>query len=245
MDVGLFDCAPGAWRLPLAYDLAAGTPIELMLEHSFSYLISGARQSGKTNALKGIARTFAARGARIYAYGKEDWNTLSRELGIEMIPGTEAGWGKLQQDLVSGCIVPRNQARKAALAESPEAMEAVMSQYPPVAVLIDNLDAVVENLPQQVSTFLSQMASEADYFGVYLFATVSHQGYARTHGMLEPMKSLSAQMRGVALGGRLNDCDPWGVTMPFAMKNKSLSMGQAYLIDGDRVRQIVLPLATE
>ena len=245
MDVGLFDRAPAAWRLPLAYDLAAGTSVELALEHGFSYLISGARQSGKTNVLKGIARTFAARSARIYAYGKEDWNTFSRELGIEMIPGTEAGWGKLQQDLVSGYIVPRNQARKAALAESPEAMEAVMRQYPPVALLIDNLDGVVENLPQPVSTFLAQTAAEADYFGIYLFATVSHQGYARTHGMLEPMKSLSAQMRGVALGGRLNDCDPWGVTMPFAMKNKSLPMGQAYLIDGDRVRQIVLPLASD
>ena len=63
--------------------------------------------------------------------------------------------------------------------------------------------------------------------------------------MQEPLKSLIDQGRGLALGGRLGDVDPWNVSIPYRQKNAPLPMGTAWYVSGDTCKQVVLPLLVE
>ena len=115
-------------------------------------------------------------------------------------------------------------------------------------LLIDNLDAYCDigglHFNTKDATLLGQLVSQAANFGMYTFCSAL-SGNLRSRAMQDPLKSLIDQQRGIALGGKLGDVDPWNVALPYRQKNAALPMGMAWYISSDTYKQVVLPLLVE
>ncbi len=234
-------------RYPLAYDLDSGLPLPINLQDEYSFMIMGNRKSGKTNALMFFAKTFADRGGEVFVLGGDEWKSFCAENGITLFTGTEnPEWEEFMTRMPKEYIIPRNTERKKA--QNKEQTAKIAASHRPFVLLIDNLDAYCDITGQHFTvkdaTLLGQLMSQAANFGMYTFCSVT-SGNLRSRGMQDPLKSLMDQGRGLALGGKLGDVDPWNVAMPYRQKNAALPMGTAWYISGDTYKQVVLPLLVE
>lgn len=234
-------------RFPLAYDLDSGMPLPINLQDEYSFLIMGGRKSGKTNALMLIGKTFADRGGEVYVLGGDEWKSFCQETGATLFTRADTPeWEEFMNKMRTDYIIPRNKLRKTA--ENKEQTARIAAGHTPFVLLIDNLDNYCDMVGQHFSskdaTLLGQLMSQAANFGMYTFCSVT-SGNLRSRAMAEPLKQLLDQNRGIALGGKLGDVDPWNVSMPYRQKNAALPAGTAYYISDDTYRTIVLPLLVE
>ena len=234
-------------RFPLAYDLDSGVPLPIRLQEEYSFLVIGGRKSGKTNTLMLIGKTFADRGGEVFVLGGDEWKSFCAETGATLFTGVEnPEWEAFMEKMLQNYIIPRNIERKKA--DNKEQAAKIAAGFKPFVLLIDNVDAYCDLGGKQFTpkdaTLLGQLVSQASNFGMYTFCS-AQSGNLRSRGMQDPLKSLIDQQRGIALGGRLGDVDPWNVALPYRQKNAALPMGTAWYISGDTYRQVVLPLLVE
>lgn len=231
------------WRFPLAYDLKQGVPLIVRLEESFSFLVVGAQRSGKTNLLRLIARQWSDRGAVVSVLADASWNIECRHIGAALYEAKTEQWAayikRLREEVLS-----RAEQFKRLKAGDPKEYDAAAQAMTPYVLLIDDLGKIVDKLLPDEAKFLSQMIQGAAKFGIYTFATLSQQDFAKCK-LVEPVPTFLRQSRGVALRGRLSEFDPWGVAMPVIQKKKILPLGQAWLINNGEITQIVIPKALE
>ena len=95
---------------------------------------------------------------------------------------------------------------------------------------------------------LSQMASIAEYYNVFLFVGLSQS--ERTYLNLEPVKTMIAQGRGIELGGRLNDYDPLniGQSVPgwtLQERSRALDPGNGYMLTSEGTVTLRAPVMEE
>ena len=85
------------------------------------------------------------------------------------------------------------------------------------------------------------MCATAELYNIFLFMSLS--GANRLLEREEPFKSLIAQGRGVALGGKLSEFDPLGVGQNLAPQShgQTLAAGLGYLITNAGVTSIRVP----
>lgn len=231
------------WRFPLAYDLNRGVPLALRLEESFSFLIAGAQRSGKTNLLRLIAQQWSDRGAEIGVLADASWSIECQRLGAALYETKTEEWKAYIQRLTDE-VRSRAARFKQLKAGDPRKYDAEAQAMAPYVLLIDDLGKMVDKLQPEEAKFLSQMIQGAAKFGIYTFASLSQQDYAKCK-LMEPVPTFLRQSRGIALRGRLSEFDPWGVTMPVMQKKKVLPLGQAWLINNGEITQIVIPKASE
>jgi hypothetical protein len=209
--------------------------------------VIGGRKSGKTNTLMLIGKTFADRGGEVFVLGGDEWKSFCAETGATLFTGVEnPEWEAFMEKMLQNYIIPRNIERKKA--DNKEQAAKIAAGFKPFVLLIDNVDAYCDLGGKQFTpkdaTLLGQLVSQASNFGMYTFCS-AQSGNLRSRGMQDPLKSLIDQQRGIALGGRLGDVDPWNVALPYRQKNAALPMGTAWYISGDTYRQVVLPLLVE
>ena len=231
------------WRFPLAYDLNRGVPLVLRLEESFSFLITGAQRSGKTNLLRLVARQWSDRGAEISVLADASWNMDCQRLGATLFEAKTEQWAAYIKRLTDE-VVSRAARFKQLKAGDPPKYDAEAQAMTPYVLLIDDLGKLIDKLLTDEARFLSQMIQGASKFGIYTFASLSQQDFAKCK-LMEPIPTFLRQSRGLALRGRLSEFDPWGVTMPVAQKKKVLPLGQAWLLNNGEITQIVIPKASE
>lgn len=234
-------------EFPLAYDLDSGLPMGIDLQNDFSYMIIGGRKSGKTNALMHIALGFKARGADVFVLGEDEWNSFCAENGFTLLRAGTDQWTEFMADLVPKYIAPRNTLRKTA--QNKEQTGRIAASHKPFVFLADNFDNYTDvtarnHIGAKDITLLGQLFSQAANFGMYSFITMNTANI-RSRVMNEAVKSMVDQQRGIALGGKLGDVDPWGVSAPFRQKNVSLPIGTAFYVSGEVFKQIVIPLVVE
>lgn len=222
-----------------AYGVSSGTPQPIDLAESYSYLVVGARQSGKTNLLRLLAKLWKQRGVTPCIAADESWNEFCREEQLARYDVKSPEWEEYVAWL-NGEIKARTFRRKEAQSHSAAEFDALVRSFEPVVIIIDDLDSFVTRSPDAANRLLAEVAKRAMKFGIYLYAAVSHNGFAQTR-MQEPLASLARQQRGVALGGKLNECDPWNVQLPYSKKNLSFPKGEAYLVDNGEVTRVVIP----
>ena len=89
----------------------------------------------------------------------------------------------------------------------------------------------------------SQMAANAALYNIFLFMSTSFT--ERISLQFEPMKTLAAQGRGIVLGGKLNEFDPFGISssMPLQSRGKALPAGCGYVVNSGAILQIIAPMA--
>lgn len=231
------------WRFPLAYDLNQGVPLVLRLEESFSFLITGGPRSGKTNLLRLIARQWSGRGAQISVLADASWSIYCRHTGAVLYEAKTDQWKAYIQRLNEE-VLSRAARFKQLKAGAPKIYDKAAQAMKPYVLLIDDLGKMIDKLLPDEAKFLAQMVQGASKFGIYTFASLSQQDFAKCK-LMEPIPTLLRQSRGVALRGRLSEFDPWGVSMPVTQKKRVLPLGQAWLINHGEITQIVIPKAPE
>lgn len=230
------------WYFPLAYDLNRGVPLVLHLEESFSFLITGAQRSGKTNLLRLIARQWSSRRAKIGVLADASWSIECQHMGAALYEAKTEQWKAYIQQLNEE-VLSRAAVFKQLKAGDPTKYDAAAQAMTPYVLLIDDLGKIIDKFLPDETKFLAQMIQGATKFGIYTFATLSQQDFAKCK-LMEPIPTFLRQSRGVALRGRLSEFDPWGVSMPVMQKKKVLPLGQAWLINNGEITQIVIPKAS-
>lgn len=240
---GYLEAVKHPWRFPLAYDLDSGLPKVLELENSFSFLITGARQTGKTNLLRLIAEQWHGRGAQLVIIGDMSWGVPCKRFGVPLYDVKSEEFSTFFADF-SAEVTRRNQLRKQVQTENPKGFDQAVQAFKPIVFLVDNIDAMATACAEQVKKYLAFLVQDAAKYGIYFYASISHLAYGQNR-MQEPLMTLARQGRGIALCGKLSDCDPWNAPLPLGKKNKSLPLGEAYLINNGEVSHIVIPKAPE
>ncbi len=223
------------------YRVDSGLPEVMDLASSYSYLILGGRQSGKTNALQLVARLWKRKGANICIAADEAWDELCRSEELTRYDLKSPEWESYVAWLNEE-IKTRAGKRKVAQAAGSAELDRMVRGLQPVVIIIDDLESFISKNPDVANRLFAEVAKKASKFAIYLFASVSHNAYAQIR-MQEPLVSLARQQRGLALGGKLNECDPWNVQMPFSKKNVTFPRGEAYLIDNGESAHVVIPRA--
>ena len=230
--------------LPLGYVKSTGAVKLVSLREMYSMLVCGPRKSGKTNALMNIASVMAARGGVVHVVGSQelaDWATAQGMHGY--VHGSDA-WAKVFLEDIGAEVGRRSGILKAAKESGgPQARAALLGTFQPVVILIDDLDAYIDSYAanQYAVDYLSAyVADNVTGYGVFTYATISHSGYQRVR-IKQAVISMAQVKRGVMLGGKISDCDPFSVSLPFARKSESYPCGEGLLVHDAELEQIVMP----
>ena len=101
------------------------------------------------------------------------------------------------------------------------------------------------NIPAKtfLTDVLAQMAGNGELYNLFMFMSLSAS--ERSYERSEPLKTLISQGRGFALGGRLNEFDPLGISssMPSQSRSKALPAGYGFMVSDGTITQIRIPLA--
>lgn len=228
-----------AWELPLAYSVQTGNIETIHLDKDFSWLITGAAGSGKTNLLKVIALTFQARKAKIYVTGSEEWIGFAKERGLYFISLNEPAGDQFFSELLDE-IRKRRTARQEALKKNPSALDSLARDFLPIVILIDDAEKYIPLDNINVVKILKETGSAAAKYGVYLFISVSYYAFQQVK-FKEPFLSQSHQQRTIALGGRLSDSSLPSIPGSYAIRNQALPSGEAFLLNNGSIVHVKIP----
>ena len=229
------------WTFVYSYNTDTGMLARISLDKCYCFLIAGARQSGKTNLLQLIAMLWAKKQARICVVADASWADLCDRIGAERYDTFEKG-SAWEQYVAWLNFESRKRAalRKEAQVSGTAALDELVRSFQPIVLLMDDIEKMMQRNPEIVGSFLAQFCKNGAKFGIYLFASVSHDAY-RQHQQVEPLATLVRKQCGAALGGKLDNCDPWGLKIPFSKKTVSFPLGEAYLVNNGEVSHVIIP----
>ena len=231
-------------RLPFGYDKSTGMPFSLDLREMFSLLICGPRKSGKLNTLLNLATAFACKNAQIHLIGSQELVDWARAHGMNGYLPAADEW-KLAFNKLFSVEIPRRKVLLAKAREEggPEARAKLLETLQPVVILIEDLNTYIEANGETHDVVINLRHFSEDKvsgYGVYTFATLSHTAFAQTR-LKTVVTSMVQAGRGLMLQGKLNDCDPFNVPLPFSRKSASYPLGEALLIANQETQHVVLP----
>lgn len=247
---GFAEAQKTPYQLPVGYDLAKGSLTTIDLEKNFSWLVLGPKKSGRSNFLKFIAKMFSARGADVHVIGDANWKSLNGLPGFKLYT-TNDEIIQFTEFFVKEYPGKRKALREAALAKGKAEARKQALEFKPCVVLIDDADRfnrdfrteAVAKKRQFLQDVYAQMSSIASLYNIFLFMSTSFA--ERTSIQAEPLKTLLAQGRGIVLGGKLNEYDPFSIgnSLPHQARSKQLPTGSGYVTNGSAIMQITTPLA--
>lgn len=226
-------------KLPLGYSKQKGEAFSVDLREAFTLLASGPKRSGKTNFIQQLAVEFTRKGAQVHVVGGAQLVAWAQERGIAAYaPGSEA-WNAQFHSIYAGLIPERSKTLKEAGARRNE----MLATFTPVVILIDDLDAYVTAYEQDNTmgnALKNFTADNVSGYGVYVYATISHAGFSRVRAK-QPVAAFAASKRGIALCGKLSECDPFDTNIPYNMKNLTYPLGEGLLVSDQGAMHVVLP----
>ena len=245
------NCRPAdhpANLLSLAVRKAEGRPVLYDLAKQSVLSIIGAPRSGKTNTALVIAEMVCQQGGQVFLFGLNNALQAFAEAHAEHVSfhsSTDADGCYNAVMAVKDLLHERSDALGQLPKGDAAARAAFTASLKPIAVIIDDVPSYIENNPQTLK-WLAGAASNSMGMGMgILFAiTCAHQDVGRMRPR-EPFNAICNHPIGIALGGRLNECMPWNISVNFELKKLVCPMGEALFINGTQVEQIVVPLLDE
>ena len=231
-------------RLPLYYEKDTGDLCSLNLREQFSLLICGPKRSGKTNTIKSIAAAFVRKGAIVHVIGSHALALWARSHQMNGYEHGDENWRVAFSELFQSEIGRRKVLLDNAKEQGGEkAKLRLLECLKPIVILIDDIDVYIEKTEEKplfASNLKHFCAENVSGFGVYTYVTLSHAAYQKAK-IKEPIISMARAQRGIMLQGRLSECDPFGVNVPFSQKSQSYPLGEGLLASDAEVVRIVLP----
>ena len=235
---------------PLGYDLVSGELSELDLEENFSLFVTGPKRSGKTNALKYLARVMKDRGAEVHVIGDSEWTGFARENGIPLHSSRDDILAYVHHFQETILRDDRSPKKRVAKEQGKAALRKLAMELTPYTIIVDNAQRFntdfnnLENGAELkfLKDVFSQLCVLADHYNLQLFLSAPFS--AQMYFSQEPLKSLISMGRGISMGGKVSDCNPLGIgnLIPSALSRAQLPIGQGLTIFDGKVNRIVLPL---
>ncbi|MBR5546618.1 MAG: type VII secretion protein EssC [Clostridia bacterium] len=231
-------------RLPMGYLKNTGKTFSLNLREQFSLLVCGPRKSGKSNMLQNIAELFSRRDAEIHVIASGEMVSWARQRGLKAYEHGDDAWNEAFAKMFMEVIPERSKLLKAA-AESggKAARDAVLAQLKPIVILVDDMDTYIDKYgetKEAVKNLRFFCADNVSGYGIYTFASLSHNGFQSTR-MKEPVVSMARAGRGVMLQGKLSECDPFNTSIPYNRKNAVYPLGEGLFIADQEAQHMVIP----
>ncbi len=237
------------FAIPVGFSMVEGSVASIDIADAPSWAVYGPRKSGVSNFLKQTARVMKNRGADVYAIGDAGWNLLAEELGIPLYSTPEQIVGFLQM-FIERYARARKPLRDAALEKGKTALRRQATQFAPCCILIDNAERLYDDFNQEayrehmpLMQGLLREIAEKPYYNFLLMAGISNP--KPVSYMQDPVKSIVAQGRAIALGGKLAEFDPCnvGAALPARLRGGALAKNQGFVGNNGEAFQIVVPLA--
>ena len=231
-------------RLPLGYVKKDASVYALDLREFYSGLICGPRKSGKTTLLKCLAMTFQEKRAEIYMVGSMELAAWANQRGMHGVVCGDKGWKETFDGIMA---LVRERSGMLGAAADLQARRAMLAEFTPVVMLVDDLDRFMDAYEKEkdlVSAlrFFCVTDEKIGNYGVYTYAAISHVG-VQSHSVQEPVMTMKRARRGLMLQGRLSECDPFSLSgLSMDQRKKALPVGEAFLVNEQEVRQLVLPI---
>ena len=137
-----------------------------------------------------------------------------------------------------------------ALEKGKTALRRQATQFAPCCILIDNAERLYDDFNQEayrehmpLMQGLLREIAEKPYYNFLLMAGISNP--KPVSYMQDPVKSIVAQGRAIALGGKLAEFDPCnvGAALPARLRGGALAKNQGFVGNNGEAFQIVVPLA--
>lgn len=237
--------APAPGVLPVGLDKESGAPCVIQLDQTPSFLVSGDMKSGRTTTALAMAEVLCRGGAEVHLFGQDDRlaKMAQQHEGHMRFHGLDDE-DKLV-DYFMNELIPIMRERKqlvTAVADrgAEEKRRATDSMYP-IAFIFDDYDEFARVMAgqQTIMDWLPKMNRVMAGRRLYFILTMNHRAVTRSVTN-EFVQDVVKRGVGLALEGRLLDCNPWGAGDQTSRRIK-LPKGEAMFIHGGKMNSIVLP----
>ena len=242
--------------LPLGYESRFAESYGIDLKGIYTYIISGGKKKGKTNALKVLASSATRKNAEVVIVD------FDRHLGgfAELIGArciqTEAEWADFLSDLLKNVVAERNAAKADLIKNNAEDSEifAFMQKYGKVFIFVEDLPMFIErmqhpteeNIPANLIMNMEMIIERGALHNIFWFVTADKDNLG-TVTATNLYKLFIRDKKGIHLGGMVHSTSVGGMNFE-NHDRKTLdsprSAGRAMLpIDNEtNVNEVVIPL---
>ncbi|MCM1540547.1 MAG: type VII secretion protein EssC [Blautia sp.] len=238
--------------LPIGYDMGSADIYSIDLGRTFTYLISGRSRTGKTNLLKAVIRSAAAKEGRLVIIEHEaaDLKSAAQAASAEYIDSQ-----KTQADFFSGLVEPfkqRNQKKRALIEQGKEEAEIyqAMQGEKPYFVVVSDLGAFVRSVQKKeegvlnIKGFVENIAEKGKLHNVFFFFGINPDALEGALGT-RLYNAFTGYHTGIHLGGAVTNIryfDFSNVTYMEQSKTQKVGIGMIPLGNEDMAEKVVIPL---
>lgn len=242
--------------LPLGYESRFAESYGIDLRGIYSFIISGGKKKGKTNALKVLAASAGEKGADVIMVDfDKHLGGFAESIGARCIQ-SEAGWAEFLSDLLKNVVAVRNAAKADLIKKNAEDSEIFeyMQQYKKVFIFIEDLPKFIErmqrptesNIPENLMMNMEMILERGALHNIYWVSTVDKENLG-TVTVTNLYKFFVRDRKGLHLGGMVHSTSVGGMNFE-NHDRKTLdsprSIGRAMLpMDNETdVKEVVIPL---
>ena len=199
--------------LPVGYESKFAECYGIDLSKMYTYLLTGSKKKGKTNALKVIAASAAMKNSDVVIvdFGKH-LSGFAESIGAKCIQ-SETEWATYLSDLLKNVLVERNRAKADLVKNNAEDAEIFdfMQRYRKVCIFIENLPDFVdrmqhpteEGVPENIMLNMEMIIDRGAMHNIYWFATVNKEDLGSASA-INLYKMFVRDKKGMHFGGMVH-----------------------------------------
>ena len=238
--------------LPIGYDMSSADIYGIDLGKTYSYLVSGKARTGKTNLLKAIIRSAAAKKGTLVVieHGSADLKSTAQAAGAIYADNQKA-----QADFFASLLEPfkkRNAKKRALLEQGLEEAEifTAMQEEAPYFIVVSDIVSFVNSIqkPEEgvlnIRAFVENIAEKGKLHNVFFFFGINPETVSPVLGT-KSYESFVGYHTGIHLGGQVNNVryfDFSNVSYTEQSKVQKAGIGMIPTGNEEETGKVVIPL---
>jgi S-DNA-T family DNA segregation ATPase FtsK/SpoIIIE len=242
--------------LPLGYEARFAENFGIDLSSIYTYLITGGKKKGKTNALKVLSATAKEKnGDVIIVDFAGHLGAFAEGIGAKYIQ-SEKEWGECLSNLLKTEVVVRNRSKAELVKQNAEDKEIFeyMQKYKKIFIFIENLPDFVERMqrpteegvPANIMANMEMIIEKGALHNIFWFATINKEDLG-TAPAINLFKLFVRDKKGIHFGGMINTTSVAGMNFDnhdrrsFTV-NKAPGRAMLPMDNETAVSEVVLPI---
>ncbi|MDE6642428.1 MAG: type VII secretion protein EssC [Acetatifactor sp.] len=238
--------------LPVGYDMGSADIYSVDLSRTFVYLISGRARTGKTNLLKAIIRSGAAKEAELVVieHDSADLKATAETVGAAYIDSRKA-----QAEFFSGLVEPfkqRNRKKRELLEQGKDEAEVyeAMQEERPYFIVVSDIAAFVRSVYEKeegvlnIRGFVENIAEKGKLHNVFFFFGINPDAVEGALGT-RSYNAFTGYHTGIHLGGAVTNIrylDFSNVLYLEQSKTQKAGIGMIPVGNEEAAEKVVIPL---
>ena len=242
--------------LPVGYEARFAESYGIDLSKIYTFILSGSKKKGKTNALKVLAVSATEKNAEVIIVDFDNkLGAFAGQIGAKFIQ-TENEWGTFLGEFLRNEVAPRNKAKSELTKNNAEDDEVFtsMQKFRKVCIFIENLPLFVERMqrpteegvPANLMANMEMIVDRGALHNIYWFATVDKDNLGSSTA-INLYKMFVRDRKGMHFGGMVNSSSVANMNFENHDRrtmNNVKAPGRAMLpIDNEsKANEVVLPM---